>query len=140
MGGRVGGAHSKVNIPKPFAFQMASTAFDSIESNALPSNENIGEIISLLREMPIGESFCFRTKIKSVNEEWSAAKALKGDGFFEIFVDAMGELPKKVLFDDEGESLLSENLWQLGWFATKTEVPVVVEDSNSSAVIFSGIF
>ena len=50
----------------------------------------------------------------------------------------MGELPKKVLFDDEGESLLSENLWQLGWFATKTEVPVVVEDSNSSAVIFSG--
>ena len=46
---------------------------------------------------------------------------------------------KKVLFDDEGESLLSENLWQLGWFATKTEVPVdvIVEDSNSSAVIFS---
>jgi hypothetical protein len=47
---------------------------------------------------------------------------------------------KKVLFDDEGESLLSENLWQLGWFATKTEVPVVVEDSNSSAVFSPEFF
>jgi len=51
LGGRVGGAHSKINIPKPFAFQMASTAFDSVESTALPSNENSGEIISLLREI-----------------------------------------------------------------------------------------
>jgi hypothetical protein len=60
---------SKVNIPKPFAFQIASAAFNSIERNELPRNENIGEIFSLLREMPIDESFRFRTKIKSANEE-----------------------------------------------------------------------
>ena len=50
----------------------------------------------------------------------------------------MDELPRKVPFDDEKESLLSENLWQLGWFAAKNEVPVACQGPNTPSFTFIG--
>ena len=77
--------------------------------------EQVPTILQQLNNMTTSEQFRFAAKKPDLMGNWFSATATKHADFFEvIYDDSTLEVPK-VPFD-ERESLLSENLWELGWF------------------------
>jgi len=102
------------------------------EHVSLPPFSSFDEVVSFLKQLPVGETFHFQCKQKNLDEQWTNTKAVKGESFFEIVSDVEGSLPHKVPFDDEAQSILSLNLWEIGWFrvlpsTASDTTPVIVD-------------
>ena len=73
-------------------------------------------IVSVLKDLEEGESVIISVKRGSLQSEWNNAIATKGPKDFIIKYDDISLDDEVCPFDDESRSLLSENLWQIGWF------------------------
>ena len=73
-------------------------------------------IVSVLKDLEEGESVIILVKRGSLQSEWNNAIATKGPKDFIIKYDDISLDDEVCPFDDESRSLLSENLWQIGWF------------------------
>ena len=78
--------------------------------------EQVPTILQQLNNMTTSEQFRFAAKKPDLMGNWFSATATKHADFFEVIYDDSTLEVQKVPFDDERESLLSENLWELGWF------------------------
>ena len=111
-------------------------------SDADPQAMDIPSIIAHLEELPIGCSFQFLCKQKSLTEDWVQANAVKDDGFFVVTIDSSDKDPMFVAFDDETSSIMSANLWKSGWFAAAAPFGVSADVSENcsppSTYIFAG--
>ena len=86
------------------------------ENVSLPPFSSFDEVVSFLKQLPVGETFHFQCKQKNLDEQWTNTKAVTGESFFEIVSNVEDSLPCKVPFGAETQSILSLNLWEIGWF------------------------
>ena len=56
-------------------------------------------------------------KCGDLTSAWENATAVKKDGFFECINDENPSKSASLPFDDEKTSLLSTNLWEMGWYS-----------------------
>ena len=73
-------------------------------------------ILQQLNTMSNSEHVRFAAKKPDLMGNWFSATATKHADFFEVIDDDSSLEVQKLPFDDEREFLLSENLWELGWF------------------------
>ena len=101
--------------------------------------ENIPTILNQLNSLTVGEKFRFAAKHKDLAGKWFPATASKCDNFFEIKYDDPNLGTQNIYFDDEKESLVSENLWSKGWFGILQEEQNTASDRTvQSAYAFEG--
>jgi hypothetical protein len=85
----------------------------TFEEAAAPA---IDTFISNIRSLPVGETFLYQCKSKTLTDEWTNCKAVKQDDHFLVTLYSEDEETRKVYFDDETSSILSPNLWECGWY------------------------
>ena len=79
------------------------------------------EAVAIFAEAQEGSTISFRAKSANLADDWNLAFATKRAGHFEVFFDKDPE--NKLIFnnDDESKSLLSANLWEIGWYSLVEE-------------------
>ena len=75
-----------------------------------------GSIVSFLKDLQEGESLLISVKLGDLQSEWKSATATKRPQDFMIKYDDISLKDEVCPFDDKTRSLLSGNLWQIGWF------------------------
>ena len=64
-----------------------------------------------------GMTIKFAAKTASLDEDWKVAFATKKGDHFEVFFEENTEEKHIFKFEDETKSLLSANLWEMGWYS-----------------------
>ena len=95
---------------------------NSVQNASDTVSSNIKTVISLLEALPVGESFTYQCKKQKLDDEWSDCKAVKQDDHFVVIFGPEFEDTRIIPFEDEECSLLSSNLWEIGWYR---QMPVV---------------
>ena len=115
-----------------FSLEMSLTRGSSIQSASLPPSSSVESIAAFLQTLPVGDVFVYQCKLHNLQDEWINCKSLKFEDHFLTYTESDDTLPSKVLFDDEEKSILSSNLWEIGWFRL---IPTAVEASSSNLEI-----
>ena len=89
---------------------------NSVQNDLNTVSSNIKMVISQLEALAVGETFVYQCKKQKLDDEWSDCKAVKQDGHFVVSVGPEFEDTLRLPFEDEECSLLSANLWEIGWF------------------------
>ena len=63
-----------------------------------------------------GETIPFAAKMGDLGGDWLPATATKKSDHFEVVFDKSPSEVVQYFFEDEQKSLLSENLWEIGWY------------------------
>ena len=99
-----------------------------------------------------GMTIKFAAKTASLDEDWKVAFATKKGDHFEVFFEENTEEKYIFKFEDETKSLLSANLWEMGWYSLlqderarddcesdiSKEKPREVSEKNCDAIEFKG--
>ena len=101
-----------------------------------PSHDCSGkEAIQFLETVQVGENFRMRLKKSSLDEGWQFATAQRSDGAWELCVD--GEQPEVIQDDNEADSLLSTDNWEIGWYSFVQSAQIQSNTEPAQAVTSS---
>jgi hypothetical protein len=131
----------KKSISAPFQKALQSTmnaaevsSIDCVSMHGTPTPQ---EIVTKLEALDREQSVKIRMKCGDLTSAWKNATAVKKDGFFQCIMDENGCEPASLPFDDEKTSLLSVNLWEMGWFSLSPGQEVIFQPP-SIAFDFNG--
>ena len=74
------------------------------------------EAVSIMETAKENTTLKFAVKTASLDEDWKLASATNKLDYFEVFSNDKPELKLIYKFDAEVKSLLSANLWEMGWY------------------------
>ena len=94
-------------------------AVQRIPTDSVPMHGTLSsqEIVMRLNSLDREQSVKIRMKCGDLTSAWKNATAVKRDGFFECIIDEDPSEPGALPFDDERTSLLSVDLWEIGWYS-----------------------
>ena len=102
---------------KSMEVNRASTAESELRLRHCSSDQ----AVSIFADAPEGRTITFCAKSANLTDNWNVAFATKKVDHFEVFFEKDPE--NKLIFnnDDESKSLLTSNLWEIGWYSLVEE-------------------
>ena len=101
------------------------------------------EAVSIMETAEENSTLKIAVKTTSLEEDWKLASATKKIDHFEVFFHNNPEVKLIYKFDDEVNSLLSANLWEMGWYSLleddAPEGDLGKEQSSEEEVIFGDV-
>ena len=77
--------------------------------------------VNVFRNAEEGERITFVAKTDDIGGEWHKATASKKGDHFEVIFDENPSIILQYYNSDEQKSLVSENLWAIGWYMLPTK-------------------